>query len=488
MRFDRVYPALTLAGLAALAACGTRPIGSGRGVGAGSTAPFTLAISAPFTLGTQNNQPTGVTVLSFRISLTGAVLQPGNVSLISSPQTIELTQLQTDNFLIGTTNIRTANYDSLELTFANPDMTIFSGPGSVANCTLNTICEIQPTLTVSSLTLSPALTLTANTPAALELELSVNDSLQQNLSFDLNAGLTFEELPSVTSDETSFSLNTVAGQITAVGSNQFMLSTTAGQNLTTATTSSTSYSFPSMVCTKNDFSCLAIGQVVSVDINVLGDGTLQANAVVFEDNSGDPAILGTISALDTTASPPQFTLIIHGQTPATNGITTDNVATVALESSTKYVIDPDDLTVPSGFTFASTADLVVGQEVLVRGNTIDVTPMTNKPSKIAITTNQLVLRQSQWTASVGLPNTGTGAFSLTSLPSLFSNLSPNPISNLYVESSTPTAFVNVSPTGLTAGTPVTIKGLIFSNTSNAVEAPSDVASIVEGAPNFEQQP
>ncbi len=488
MRINSACLAVALCGLFGLSAC-TRPLcmGTGRGCGvtSGSTAPFTLAISSPFTLGLSDNAPAGVTVISFRISITGAVLQPGNVSLISTPQTIELTQLQTDNYIIGTTTVAAGNYTSLDITFANPDMTIYNGAGSAANCTVGTICEIQPTLAVSSVTLSPSLTLSANTPAAVELELSVNDSLQSDLSFNPSSGLTFQQLPSVSSTSTLLPLNTVAGVITSIGTSQFAMTTTAGESFTIATTSSTQYSFPSTVCSANDFTCLATGQIVSADLNVLGSGSFQAGTVIFEDSSGDPAIVGTIAAIKSTLNPPQLTLVIHGQASATSGIDSGNAATVSLQNPTTYLIDADNLTVPSGFTFASTSDLVVGQEILVRGNTITVTPVNNEPSTIAISTNQLILRQSQWTASVGLANNGTGAFTLNPLPNLFMDVTPTEISSLYVVTSAETNFVDTSLTGLVAGTPVTAKGLIFSNLSNPVGSPSDVASTIQGAPNFQ---
>jgi hypothetical protein len=486
VRIESAFLAIALSGLLLLGACGTRPIGSGGGIGSGSAAPFTLAISSPFTIGTVDNVPSGITVISFRIMITGAVLQPGNVSLISSPQTIELTQLQTDNYIIGTTNVPTANYTSLDITFANPDMTIYNGAGSVANCTVGTICEIQPALAVSSVTLSPTLTLTANTPAGVELELSVNDSLQPDLSFDPTQGLTFLDLPSVASSAILLPLNNVAGVITNIGANQFTITATNGLNLTIGTTSSTQYSFPSTVCSANDFTCLANGQFISTDLNVLGSGSFQANNVIFEDSSGEPGILGTIAATNTTLNPPQFTLVIHGQAPATSGVFPNNVAIVSLQNPTTYLIDADDLPIPSGYTFASTADLVVGQEVLVRANTITVTPVTNQPSVVAISTNQLILRQSQWTANVGLATTsGTGAFTLTSLPNLFTDITPNAITNFYVVTSAETVFVNSTLTTLTPGTPETVKGLIFSNIVNPVSSPSDVVSIVQGAPNFQ---
>ena len=469
--------------LLALCGCGTRRI-EGSGVGAGTTAPFTLAITSPFTLGTTDDLPSNYTVLSFRITVTSAVLQPGNVSLISSPETIELTQLQTDNFDIATKDVATGNYTSLDVTFANPDMTIYNGAQSISNCAIGAICEMQPVLDTASFSLAPALTLTANTPSAVELELSINDSLQPDLSFDPTGGLTFTTPPSVESSAALLPLNTVAGVVTSVGSNQFGMTTLAGQELTIQTNSSTVYSYPATVCKTGEFACLATGQILSVDMNVLGTGALQANNVIFEDNSGDPAISGAVAAIDTTSNPPQITLVIHGQAPATTGIEEDNVATVSLQKTTTYLIDADVLTIPSGFTFASTTDLVVGQEILVRGNSIDVTPKTNLPSVIAISTNQVILRQSQWTGTVGIANSGVDAFTLTSLPDLFTNETPTAITNLYAITSTPTDFVNTNLTNLTAGTPVTLKGLIFSNTVNPVTSPSDVASIVQGAPNF----
>jgi hypothetical protein len=489
MRINSACLAAALCGLVGLSAC-TRPLcmGTGRGCGvaSGSNAPFTLAISSPFTIGLSDNPPAGVTVISFSITITGAVLQPGNVALISTPQTIELTQLQTDNYVIGTSTVASGNYTSLDVTFANPDMTIYNGAGSVANCTVGTICEIQPTLAVSSVTLSPSLALSANTPAAVELELSVNDSLQPDLSFDPTGGLTFQQLPSVASGSALLPLNTVAGVITSIGTSQFAMTTTAGASLTIATTSSTQYSFPSTVCSGNDFTCLATGQIVSADLDVLGGGAFQAGTVIFEDSSGHPAIVGTIAAINPTSNPPQLTLVIHGQAPATSGIDSDNVAIVSLQNPTTYLIDEDDLPIPSGYMFASTADLVVGQEVLVRANTINVTPVTNQPSAIAISTDQLILRQSQWTANVGLATTsGTGAFTLTSLPNLFTDITPNAITNFYVVTSPETVFVNSTLTTLTPGTPETVKGVIFGNIVNPVSSPSDVVSIVQGAPNFQ---
>ena len=69
--------------------------------------------------------PSNVSILSAEVTLTGATLNPGNVSLFSGSKTIELTRLQTDTAYLATAaNIAAGNYTSLTLTFANPMLTI----------------------------------------------------------------------------------------------------------------------------------------------------------------------------------------------------------------------------------------------------------------------------------------------------------------------------------------------------------------------------
>ena len=68
---------LSFSALILASGCGTRPRGSGGGAGSGTTVPFTLAVT--------DQPPNGVTILSFTITVTGAVLQPNNVSVLNAP-------------------------------------------------------------------------------------------------------------------------------------------------------------------------------------------------------------------------------------------------------------------------------------------------------------------------------------------------------------------------------------------------------------------
>ena len=119
-------------------------------------------------------------------------------------------------------------------------------------------------------------------------------------------------------------------------------------------------------------------------------------------------------------------------------------ATVTIQPTAMLLVDEDVLGLASGFTFASAADLVVGQEVLVRADTILLTPSPNHNFQ----STQIVLRQSEWTANVGVINAGNASFTLGSLPSLFTTAAPTNISSLNVNTSASTQFLNFTPAGV----------------------------------------
>src|SRR5258708_35096127 len=65
-----------------------------------------------------DSPPSLVSILSAQVTLTGATLTPGNVSLFSGPTTVELTRLQTDiAYLTTAANIPAGPYTGLTLTF-----------------------------------------------------------------------------------------------------------------------------------------------------------------------------------------------------------------------------------------------------------------------------------------------------------------------------------------------------------------------------------
>src|SRR5574340_764103 len=103
-----------------LAACGT----------AIKPDPTDPSNAAPLSLTITDTPLTGVTALAFEITITGVVLQPGNVSLLSAPTTFETQRLLTGPALLSTTNVAAGMYTSITFTVANPSLTVFNGSGS----------------------------------------------------------------------------------------------------------------------------------------------------------------------------------------------------------------------------------------------------------------------------------------------------------------------------------------------------------------------
>src|SRR5579871_6500898 len=133
-----------LVALAALAGCGgTGQLGSGGGHSGNSTVVLAMT----------DSPPSLVTVLSAQATLTGATLAPGNVSLLSSPVTVDMARLQTDVAYLATSTVPAGNYTSLTLTFANPSLTFENDTGAtLAGCAVATICVFAPPTTTLSAT------------------------------------------------------------------------------------------------------------------------------------------------------------------------------------------------------------------------------------------------------------------------------------------------------------------------------------------------
>ena len=107
--------------------------------------------TVPVSLTMMDTPPAGVVVLFFQLSVTSAILQPGNISLLGSGTTsipVNVSELQTDVAFLGSANVAPATYTSLTLTFAdNPQLTIFNGSGATVGsganaCANNTVCTI----------------------------------------------------------------------------------------------------------------------------------------------------------------------------------------------------------------------------------------------------------------------------------------------------------------------------------------------------------
>src|SRR5690348_5162435 len=127
----------------ASAGCGKYSINSSSSTGAAAV-PVTMT----------DTPPAGVTILSFEVTVTSAALNPGNVDLLSGkgPVRIEVRELETESAFLNTASILPGIYTSLNLTFANPELTFENNTAApVAGCAVGAVCEISPTGTLTSM-------------------------------------------------------------------------------------------------------------------------------------------------------------------------------------------------------------------------------------------------------------------------------------------------------------------------------------------------
>lgn len=419
-----------------------------------------LANATTFGITIRDNPPAGVTVLSFEIQVTGASLKTSSgsaVSLLTSPVEIELEKLQTNSAFLSTLGVKPGIYDSLSLTFANPEMTILNQSGQpivigTQVCANGQICELKPLLNTSSATLSSApfpLTVSADVPVGLALDFDVNSSVQNNLS--ITPVLTAAQVAQSPDGELEEEQELV-GQVTGVGSGQFTLQdNSTGQSFNIMVNSTTQFSdFSQAGCATNDFSCVKTGQIVEVDLALMGTGILSAKEVQLEEGANVEELEGTVVSVNAAGN--QFQMVVLDEEPLINSAPVGSVVTVNIQTGASFRVDNHGLTVPAGLSFASVSDLLAGQDIQIR--TLSVSSGVGGASA---NTDRVSLRGAQISgtvSAVGAPN-----FTVTNLNNLFMGAG---INQIQVQTSSATQFEGVAGvSGLGVNNAVSVEGLLF---------------------------
>ena len=426
----------------------------------GGTTSTPLTKATTFGLTIRDNPPAGVTVLSFEIEITGASLQPSSgsaVALLTSPVEIELEKLQTSSAFLSTQGVDPGTYDSLTLTFANPEMTILNQSGQpivigTQICANGQICELKPQLNASSTTLSSApfpLTVSADVPVGLALDFDLNSSVQNNLS--INPVLTAAQVAQSPDGELEEEQELV-GQVTAVGSGQFTLqNNSTGQSFNIMVTSNTQFSdFSQVGCATNDLSCVKTGQIVEVDLALMGTGILSAKEVQLEQGANFDELQGTVVSINAASN--QFQMVVLDEEPIINGAPVGSVVTVNIQAGASFQVETDGLTIPSGLSFASVSDLLAGQDIEIRALSVSsgVGGSSADTDLVSLHAGQI----SGTVSAISAPN-----FTLTNLGSLFTGAG---INQIQVQTSSATGFEHVANvSGLTVNDAVSVEGLLF---------------------------
>lgn len=435
----------------------------------------------PVSVTMKDTPPSGVAILSFELEVTGASLQPSTmgqsaVSLIPHPDDIELENLQTNSILLNTASVPPGTYQSLMMTFANPELTVQNDsaqPYMVGGqtCAPGQTCQLQPPLNPASVTLSAApfpLTMTTGVPIELALDFNLNASVLGDLS--ISPVLSVSAVP-ISQQGQVGDHQEIAGQVTAIGTNQFTLTDIeTGQPLTVTVDNNTEYEdFAQAGCTADNFSCLQVNQFVNVEFgemdNNMGGGmdsngggitTLVATQVSLEDTFGE-GVDGTITSVNPTAG--QFQMVIEGEQSSMQGAAIGNVATVTVNPGAAFAVDSCNLTVPSGFSFASINDLMPGQNIMV--HPVAVTSGASGP---AITTDSIRLNTAQVTGTVSAVNGSN--FTLGNLSPLFVNAG---ITQLQVQTLGPTGFEDMGGmSNIAVNDVVSVAGLLFKTPNGPV--------------------
>ena len=244
--------------------------------------------------------PSLVTILSAQVTLTGATLAPGNVSLFSGSTTVELTRLQTDiAYLATAANIPAGSYTSITLTFANPKLTIENDMTTpIAGCAGVTICAIVPTATSLSATIPLTnFTVASSSTAGLLIDVNLDNLLSATLGEDFSA-VTVSSFTPAGTGAPPVGAEDVVGQVGNINasSNTFTLTNATASYTLKADNTSTFFQFPGNVCSTAGFGCLQNNQIVSVDIAMQSNGSILARNILFEDSdSSDAEVEGIIT-------------------------------------------------------------------------------------------------------------------------------------------------------------------------------------------------
>jgi Domain of unknown function (DUF5666) len=406
--------------------------------------------------------PAGVTLLSFEVNVTGATLNPGSVDLLGrkGPIQIEVKQLETESAFLSTATVAPGMFTSLTLTFANPELTFKNDTGAtLAGCALGAVCEIKPTGTLTSTANFPGsgIVIMANSPIGIQVDVNPEAILGATLGvdFSLAGAVSVRQLSMKPAGEMG-DLDDLRGAIQNLDTTnkRFTLHTSEG-DFPITTDNNTAFDFEA--CAANNFTCLLNNQVIEVDAKLMAGGMFLAKKIGFEDDAEDDELEGIVFKINDAT---HFEMVVLNELRSVNNVSVGSPTIVTL-SNPGFQVKADGLSVASALQgdFEGAKDtslLLPGQTVQIR-----LTGPANPGPPVAVTTNRVQLRMSQFTASLKAGSIVPPSFIVDILPALFTNAG---ISSIHIQTSSKTDFDGVSGvSALVDGNTVSLRGLLFKN-------------------------
>src|SRR6266404_3256162 len=406
--------------------------------------------------------PAGVTLLSFEVSVAGATLNPGSVDLLGGkgPIQIEVKQLETESAFFSTATVPVCSFTSLTLTFANPELTFKNDTGAaLAGCAAGAVCEIKPTGTLTSTVNFPGsgIVIMANSPTGIQVDVNPNTILTATLGadFSLAGAVSVQQLSMKPAGELN-DLDDLQGLVQNLDTTnkKFTLHTLDG-DFPVTTDNNTAFDFE--VCAANNFTCLQNNQVVDVDAMLMAGGGFLAKKIEFEDEAEDDELEGIVFKIDDAT---HFEMVVLDELRSVNNVNIGNPIVVTL-SNPQFQVNADGLPVPS--TLQGVFEGAMDTSQLLPGQTVEIrlTGPVNPGPPVAVTTDRVRLRMTQFTANVKAGSIMAPNFSVDTLPALFTIAG---INSIHVQTSSETVFEGVSGvSALVDGNTVSLRGLLFNN-------------------------
>jgi hypothetical protein len=423
----------------------------------------------------QDTPPSGITVLSFQVQIASATLQPGSISLIKKPVTVDLEQLVTDTSFLASQVVDSGTYTSLTMTYANPQITLMNSSSvplvtPAGSCAVGAVCTFTPNINNATVTISSGvfpITVTANSSTGLNLDLSISDLLQSDLSLTFADGQSvslsvLSALASLTDAQSQ--IDAVLATVQSVSGQQVTIQTALGNTLTVGLNSSTTYNYPSSVCGGGSASCVTAGQLVDLNLSLLGDGSLVAQSVTFADAAGGAAARGTVLATGTGS----FQVVLHAVIPGSTSAAVGSVVTVDPANGALFAVPFSSYPAVPASSFAAIGDLVAGQEVLLQ--------LASAGGASNLASSRIYLEPSQTVGTVQA--VGSDSFALNGLTGLWTATRPL-VNQIDCQVGAQTEYENLSSSSLGSlapGSLVAVKGLLF----NTAGSPSLSTVIVRG--------
>ena len=439
--------------------------GCGAKYGMNSASPNGVAaVAVPITM--TDTPPTGVTILSFQVSVTSAILNPGNVNLLAGKGTvrIEVRELETESAFLTTASIPPGMYTSLNLTFANPELTFQNNTAApLAGCAVGAVCEIDPTGTLTSMVnfAPPGITVSSNSPMGIQIDVNPNNVLTAALGVNFGLGVTAQTLAMKPAGELE-DLEDLSGTVQNLNTttSQFTLHTMKG-DFTILIDRNTEFELEP--CGANNLSCLINGEIVNVDVRVMSAGAFVAKKIEIEDEVEDDELGGMVFKIDDAT---HFEMVVLDELRTVNNVNIGNAVVVTLNNP-QFQIQAENFSVPSALQSSfqgatNTSQLLPGQTVQIR-----LTAPVNPGPPLMVTADRVRLRMTQFTANVKTGSIVPPNFTVDTLPALFTGAG---ITNILVQTSSQTDFDGIAGlSGLSDGNIVSLRGLLFRNGANPPE-------------------